>query len=221
MARKKREKHRKPVKPFFRLFKMLVLGIGIAGAKPASSQGLDPVSAYRKGWSSTCSRQYVVKIVKVIDGDTVDVNFLGETPPDCRKSGQRVRLIGVDTPEYYKEEKQPYAEEAKEYTNGFWQRTMKLTLDPDTSYKDKYGRLLCYLTSREGGMLNYDLIRKGYGRYYGNFDFNRKNMNAFWKAEKLAKKERAGLWGLEKEKIKDVSRNSSARTAEKDKGYER
>lgn len=219
MAGKKRGKRKAGT--VFRLFRMLVLGIGIAGAKPASSQGLDPVSAYRKGWNSTCSRQYVVKVVKVIDGDTVDVNFLGETPPDCRKSGQRVRLIGVDTPEYYKEEKQPYAEEAKDYTNGFWQRTMKLTLDPDTSYRDKYGRLLCYLTSREGVMLNYDLIRKGYGKYYGNFDFNRENMEAFRKAEKLAKREHAGLWGLEKEKVTDTGRNGSARNAEKNEGYER
>ena len=111
-----------------------------------------------------------------------------------------MRLIGVDTPEYYKEEKQPYAEEAKDYTDRYWKKEMVLRLDPDTSYKDKYGRLLAYLYTKEGLMLNYELIRAGYGRYYDKFKFSSANMDSFKRAEEYARKNRLGLWGITKTK---------------------
>ena len=105
--------------------------------------------------------------------------------------------IGVDTPEYYKKVRQPYADEAKEYTGTCLGTTMRLKLDWDTSYKDRYGRLLAYLYAEDGSMLNYELVRNGYGRYYGKFKFNKQNMASFSQAEDYARERRLGLWGLE------------------------
>ncbi len=144
-------------------------------------------------------KQYEVRVIKVVDGDTVDVAFLGETPPECDGSCQRIRLIGVDTPEYYKKVRQPYADEAKAYTGSCLGTDMLLQLDWDTSYKDRYGRLLAYLYAEDGSMLNYELVRNGYGRYYGKFKFNRQNMASFSQAEEYAREHRLGLWGLEAE----------------------
>ena len=142
---------------------------------------------------------YDVRVTKVVDGDTVDVEFLGETPPECDTSCQRIRLIGVDTPEYYKKVRQPYADEAKEYTGKCLGTNMRLQLDWYTSYKDRYGRLLAYLYAEDGSMLNYELVRNGYGRYYGKFKFNKQNMASFSQAEEYAQGLRLGLWGLEDE----------------------
>lgn len=144
-------------------------------------------------------QKYEVQVVKVVDGDTLDVQFLGNVPPECDRQNQRVRLIGVDTPEYYKKVRQPYADEAKEYTGRCLGTNMLLQLDSATSYKDRYGRLLAYLYAEDGSMLNYDLIQNGYGRYYGKFKFNKQNMASFSEAEEYAKEHRLGLWGLEEQ----------------------
>ena len=184
--------------------KILALCLGMSCIVMASARsrekisGSDP-SVQKAVIQAAYKKTYDIKVTKIVDGDTVDVDFLGEVPPECEKTKQRIRLIGVDTPEYYKKVKQPYAEEAKEYTGGYLSRNMTLKLDPDTSYKDKYGRLLAYLYDKDGSMLNYDLIRLGYGRYYGKFRFNEPKMTAFEKAEKYAKKHRLGLWKLEED----------------------
>ena len=155
------------------------------------------VAAGKKPPRAVYERLYEVRVTKVVDGDTVDVEFLGETPPECDKACQRIRLIGVDTPEYYKKVRQPYADEAKEYTGLCLGTNMLLKLDRDTSYKDRYGRLLAYLYAEDGSMLNYELVRNGYGRYYGKFKFNKQNMASFSQAEDYARERRLGLWGLE------------------------
>ena len=46
-------------------------------------------------------------------------------------------------------------------------------------------------------MLNYELVRNGFGRYYSKFKFNKQNMDSFSQAEDYARKYRLGLWGLE------------------------
>ncbi|MCR5621900.1 MAG: thermonuclease family protein [Treponema sp.] len=171
-------------------FFLLVLAVLLFG-----SQNL--VAASKKPPRAVYEQLYEVRVTKVVDGDTVDVEFLGEIPPDCDKSCQRIRLIGVDTPEYYKKVRQPYADEAKEYTGRCLGTTMQLRLDWYTSYKDRYGRLLAYLYAEDGSMLNYELVRNGYGRYYSKFKFNKQDMASFGQAEDYAREHRLGLWGLD------------------------
>lgn len=154
-------------------------------------------AAGKKPPRAVYEKQYEVQVIKVVDGDTVDVAFLGETPPECDRSCQRIRLIGVDTPEYYKKVRQPYADEAKAYTGRCLGTNMLLQLDRDMSYKDRYGRLLAYLYAEDGSMLNYELVRNGFGRYYSKFKFNKQNMDSFSQAEDYARECRLGLWGLE------------------------
>ena len=174
------------------LFLFLCLAVLLSGRELLFAAGRKPSRA-------VYAKQYEVRVIKVVDGDTVDVAFLGETPPECDSSCQRIRLIGVDTPEYYKKVRQPYADEAKAYTGSCLGTDMLLQLDWNTSYKDRYGRLLAYLYAEDGSMLNYELVRNGYGRYYGKFKFNRQNMASFSQAEEYAREHRLGLWGLEAE----------------------
>ena len=141
------------------------------------------------------SNLYDVLITDVTDGDTLTVRFDYDKPKDCTTE-EKVRLIGVDTPEmnYYKlAEPEYYAQEATDYTSTFIGRTALLEFDDVSSSRDKYNRLLAYVWI-DSKILNKDLIEKGYGKYYGNFTFNSARMVSFSKAEETAKKNRSGMW---------------------------
>ncbi len=86
-------------------------------------------------------------VTRVIDGDTVVID-----------TGQRVRYIGIDTPEVYP---QPEAGGMEA-----WQANRKLVegkkvrLERDVSDTDKYGRLLRYVYVNDT-LVNAELVRLG------------------------------------------------------------
>jgi len=86
-------------------------------------------------------------VTRVIDGDTIIID-----------TGQRVRYIGIDTPEVYPEQ-EAYGLEA-------WQANRKLVegkevrLERDVTEKDKYGRLLRYVYA-DNTLVNAELVRLG------------------------------------------------------------
>lgn len=86
-------------------------------------------------------------ISRVIDGDTVEL-----------KTGERVRLLGIDTPE----KGQPFAAAAaarlRELTQG-----RPVLLEKDRTDKDKYDRLLRYATV-DGKLVEEALLREGLAR---------------------------------------------------------
>ncbi|WP_445474330.1 thermonuclease family protein [Methanococcoides methylutens] len=83
-------------------------------------------------------------VTEVIDGDTFVIS-----------TGERVRLIGVDTPE----RGEPYYEEARQYmVDNLPGRTVRL--EADVSDTDRYGRLLRYVWL-DGSMVNNDLVLSG------------------------------------------------------------
>lgn len=86
-------------------------------------------------------------VTRVIDGDTIVIG-----------TGQRVRYIGIDTPETYPV-KEPYGMEA-------WQANRQLVagkrvrLERDISETDRYGRLLRYVYV-DDTLVNAELVRLG------------------------------------------------------------
>lgn len=90
-------------------------------------------------------------VSEVIDGDTIDL-----------QSGERVRLLGINTPE----RGQPYYEEA---TNrlGELVEGKKVTLEKDVDDKDQYGRLLRYVFLNDRN-INVKLVREGLATLYIN-----------------------------------------------------
>lgn len=130
------------------------------------------------------------KVVKVIDGDTVDVKL---------KSGneERVRIIGIDTPEVYGGE-ECFGPEASSNAKDVFREGTRVTLhsDPTQDLEDAYDRLLRYVTRNKGkkdwGKVQ---LKGGYATVYlydGN-PFER--VEDYRKDEKKAKKDKAGLWG--------------------------
>ena len=124
----------------------------------------------------------IYKVKRVIDGDTLLLS-----------NGERVRLIGVDTPETKHPQKpvQYFGREAylftKEMVDG-----KEARFEFDRQKRDRYGRLLAYVYLLDGTFLNAEIIKQGYGFAYTRFPF--KYMEEFRRYEREARENRKGLW---------------------------
>ncbi|HET6510517.1 MAG TPA: thermonuclease family protein [Baekduia sp.] len=98
------------------------------------------------------------RVVRVVDGDTIVVSIDGRE--------DRVRYIGIDTPESVKPGTpvQCYAKRAsKENARLVAGRTVRLVSDAEA--RDRYGRRLAYVYRSDDGLLvNLELARTGYAR---------------------------------------------------------
>ena len=132
----------------------------------------------------------LAQVVNVIDGDTIEVVLNGTT--------QRVRYIGMDTPEMG----DPYFEEAKS-ANAAIVSGKTLTLVKDVSETDEYGRLLRYVFVEDDHFVNYELVEDGYAKILTTLP-DVVCSEFFIEAQLIAKNAGLGIWGLSK-----ISTNSS------------
>jgi micrococcal nuclease len=97
------------------------------------------------------------RVVRVVDGDTIKVRL-----DDGRT--ERVRYIGIDTPESVKPDTpvQCYAEKASHF-NAALVSGQDVTLRTDAEQRDRYGRLLAYVYTRTA-FVNRVLVARGYAR---------------------------------------------------------
>ena len=126
-------------------------------------------------------------VVRTVDGDTVDVQL---SPARV----ERVRILGVDTPET-KDPRKPvqcYGPEASEFTK---QRLLgrKVRLETDAEVRDKYGRLLAYIYV-DGARFDDELLRLGYARLL-IIKPNGKYARTMLDEELSARAAGRGLWG--------------------------
>jgi len=131
-------------------------------------------------------RTSLSEVKRVIDGDTIEL-----------VGGQRVRYIGIDTPEMGGGD--CYAKEAtkrnKELVEGKFVR-----LEKDVSETDKYGRLLryVYFPDEENGVkifVNDQLTKEGFAQVLTlppDVAFAEK----FLQSEREAREEKLGLWSI-------------------------
>jgi len=148
-----------------------------------------PPLGFESAASAACE---IAQVLDVVDGDTLDVLIGGRQ--------ERVRLIGVDTPET-KHPRKPvecYGPEASQFTKETLEgRKVWLTYKPSERY-DKYGRLLAYVWLNLDGdpeleLFNEELVRGGYARVYPFFHF--RYLDEFRSLEAWARKQGVGLWG--------------------------
>lgn len=140
------------------------------------------------------------QVVRVVDGDTIVVNIDGKE--------EKVRLIGIDTPESrlnsraHLQEKElgkdaevvvELGKKAKEFTASVLESSSKVFLEFDIQQRDKYGRLLAYVYLPDGRMLNKEIICNGYGMPLTippNTKYEKEFIDCFQKA----RQEKKGLW---------------------------
>jgi len=119
----------------------------------------------------------------VIDGDTFQLD-----------TGERIRFIGIDTPEYqpWKHRTDFYGKEAFLFTKSLL-KDKKVLLEKDVSEKDKYGRTLAYVYLEDGTFVNRLLVAEGYARAR-NYPPDSHYQKTLKEAEKAAKGLKKGLW---------------------------
>ena len=126
------------------------------------------------------------EVVRVVDGDTIVVKYNGVD--------EKVRLIGIDTPESVHADESKNTEEGalvSDYTKKML-TDKKVGLEFDVSKRDKYGRLLAYVYL-DGEMYNKILLKEGYARV-ATYPPNVKYVDEFVKLQKEARENNKGLW---------------------------
>jgi micrococcal nuclease len=122
-------------------------------------------------------------VTRVVDGDTIVVG------------DERVRLIGVDTPESVKPGTpvECFALEA----SAFLKRLIagrRVRLELDVERRDRYGRLLAYVYRRSDGLfVNAELVRRGYASV-ATFPPNVRHVAEFVRLQRSARSAGRGLW---------------------------
>ena len=124
------------------------------------------------------------KVTRVIDGDTLEVD-----------NEQKVRMIGIDTPETVHPSKpvEYFGKEAsdklKEMIEG---KEVELVPDPTQDDVDRYGRWLRYVYLN-GVDINLEMIKQGYAFEY-TYRIPYEKQNEYKKAQEFAKENELGLW---------------------------
>jgi micrococcal nuclease len=125
----------------------------------------------------------------VVDGDTIIVQL-----PDGER--ERVRLIGIDTPESV-DPRRPVeclGEEAAKRTQELLAgRRVLLAFDPTQGLRDRYRRLLAYVFRDDGLFVNETLIAEGYAHEY-TYATPYTYQAQFKRVQQEAREEQRGLW---------------------------
>jgi len=130
----------------------------------------------------------IATVIEVVDGDTVDLSIDGHR--------QRVRLIGVDTPETKHPNKpvQCYGHEATVFTESLLPNDTKVRIERDTEARDTYDRLLVYLYRASDNMfINLELVRQGFAHVL-TIEPNTAYVDKFVAAARDAQSNDRGLW---------------------------
>jgi micrococcal nuclease len=131
-----------------------------------------------------------------VDGDTLKLS-----------GGERVRLIGVDTPEVHYSDKllrdakrsgsdikaiQAMGKKASDFTKGLCEGK-RVRLEFDVEKRDRYKRLLAYVYLEDGTFINAKIIEEGYAQVM-TIQPNVKYADLFLKLQREAREKGRGLW---------------------------
>lgn len=135
-------------------------------------------------------------VTRVVDGDTIDVKLEDGTE-------ERIRMIGVDTPEVTSQA-ESFGREASNFTKSELSGKA-VYLEKDVTDRDRFGRLLRYVWLAKPGeitaqeirakMFNAILLLGGYAQV-ATFPPNVKYVDYFTKHQAEARDAGAGLWGI-------------------------
>lgn len=183
---------RKPRAPWFSILLFIVLLL--AGVLSGARISFSPSGDLRL---SDETRPVQARVVKVYDGDTIRIS-----------SGEKVRLIGIDTPEIHTSSKlyrdaERTGRKAEDIRRmgalsyEYAQRLLEnrsVSLQFDAQRQDKYGRLLAYVYLDDGTFVNREIIRNGYA-YPMSIPPNTRHAAEFKSLFEEARGKRVGLWG--------------------------
>jgi micrococcal nuclease len=118
----------------------------------------------------------------VPDGDTVHVR--------TRARRERVRLIGINTPERGECDAGKATALARRLAQG---RRVMLVSDPTQARRDRFKRLLAYVLMPDGRDLGYEELARGYARVY-IYARPFKRLSAYRRAERIGHAYPDSIW---------------------------
>lgn len=166
-----------------RVIKTLLVAVVMVGAAVASQLTQQPAQSGTA--QSIPAGSY--RVTFFVDGDTIAVDMGGHE--------ERIRFIGVDTPETHKPNTpvQCFGPEASDYTKQLiGTKPVRLVADPEGDNRDRYDRLLRYVYLPDNTLVDQKLISDGYGFAYVSFPFSKRA--EFAAAQVEAQNAKRGLW---------------------------
>jgi len=137
-----------------------------------------------------------ILVTRAVDGDTLKL-----------ENGERVRLIGIDTPEMHESSKlykdsqrtnqdirtiQEMGRKAYVFTKNLVEGE-RVRLEFDVEKHDRYDRLLAYVFLKDGTFVNAQILRQGYASLM-TYPPNVKYADEFRKLYQEARENNRGLW---------------------------
>ncbi len=170
------------------LLSSVAICLVLASCGAATSTSIAPVSSTTSPGSERLTSNATVE--RIVDGDTLIADVDGRR--------ERVRLLGIDTPESVAENRpdQCYGEESSDYLKAILPAGSAITLILDEEARDQYDRLLAYvIRSSDELFVNLDLLERGYAGVL-IYDPNDYYESLFRDAERVAAANGVGLWGV-------------------------
>lgn len=159
--------------------------LGVAAATLTACENV-PVDAEPRNEAAEAAR-----IVGVIDGDTVDIDWEGRR--------ERVRLLGIDAPErttLRTGRTECGGDQAKAVLQQLVDRDPRVIVVTDESQgeRDRYDRRLAYLDLPRGSSLQVQLLTRGWVTTYIRRSNPIERANEFRDAARTAEQAGAGVW---------------------------
>jgi len=182
------------------IFKKLLVLAGLAVVLLARGCGnsqvdFSPAGKISLPFGKSCNYEDIL-VVRAVDGDTLKL-----------ENGERVRLIGIDTPETYESVKlyrdsqksgqdiktiQALGKRASNFTRGLVEGK-RVRLEFDLEKRDRYKRLLAYVYLKDGTFVNAEIIKQGYASLM-TYPPNIKYVDSFKELYQQARENNRGLW---------------------------
>lgn len=171
-----------------------ILSCAAVGAAACSSTSPAPVASTGPTTTSAAAGRDggldgAAVVVKVVDGDTLHVRIRGRQ--------EKVRLIGIDTPETHGPGglKECFGPEAASRLRALTPVGADVRLVRDEEPRDRYGRLLAYVyLAGDDTFVNEVLVAEGFAAAK-SYRPNTTHEPTFRAAEADARAEQRGLWG--------------------------
>lgn len=165
------------------MFILLFGSINYINRGASSDQWREMLKSWFDGSQMPSSAPETFRVMRVVDGDTIEL-----------ENGDKVRYIGVNTPETVKPraEVECFGHEASNFNKQLVEGKM-VRLEKDVSDRDRYGRLLRFVYLEDGTFVNDELARQGYA-YASTFPPDVSKADQFKQAQQEARENKRGLW---------------------------
>jgi micrococcal nuclease len=123
-------------------------------------------------------------VEKVVDGDSIEAVVMG--------ARQQIRLIGIDAPEL---KQRPWGRKAKKYLEELVAASgWEVGIEYDVERRDQYNRVLAYLWTRDGRMINEEMLRSGLAVLL-TIPPNIRHIDRLRASQVIARENKIGIWG--------------------------